>query len=193
MTEEASFRGHNIAHNLQGNSKALSDHQLQGAEAVGLRRKIWGSTQKTIFLILWWRQGQHYKNMPGHHSEAKRDCRSRSAAESAEAGFTYCFVLLSLHTRIRGQSTCSFCCFGKSFTSFLASAPTATTISTYSYLKPAAERAPARLAAARLQGGVRSSYSQQHCTRIKTYILRNILLLMYFYLLYHFIFCVRNK
>jgi hypothetical protein len=33
MTEEASFRGHSIAHNLQGNSKALSGHQLQGAEA----------------------------------------------------------------------------------------------------------------------------------------------------------------
>jgi hypothetical protein len=28
MTEEASFRGHNIAHNLQGNNKALSGHQL---------------------------------------------------------------------------------------------------------------------------------------------------------------------
>jgi hypothetical protein len=35
MTEEASFRGHNIAHNLQGNNKALSGHQLQGAEAAG--------------------------------------------------------------------------------------------------------------------------------------------------------------
>jgi hypothetical protein len=33
MTEEASFRGHNIAHNIQGNNKALSGHQLQGAEA----------------------------------------------------------------------------------------------------------------------------------------------------------------
>jgi hypothetical protein len=35
MTEEASFRGHIIAHNLQDNSKALSGHQLQGVEAVG--------------------------------------------------------------------------------------------------------------------------------------------------------------
>jgi hypothetical protein len=33
MTEEASFRGHNRAHSLQGNNKAPSDHQLQGAEA----------------------------------------------------------------------------------------------------------------------------------------------------------------
>jgi hypothetical protein len=133
------------------------------------------------------------KNMSGHHSEAKRECRSRSAAESAEAGFTYYFVLLSLHTRICGQSTCSFCCFGKSFTSFLASAPTATTIATYSYPKSADRRAPARPTVARLQGGVRSSYSQQHCTRVEAYILRNILPLMYFYLLCHFIFCVRNK
>jgi hypothetical protein len=33
MTEEASFRGHSTAHNLQGNNKALSGHQPQGAEA----------------------------------------------------------------------------------------------------------------------------------------------------------------
>jgi hypothetical protein len=35
MTKEASFRGHNTAHSLQGSSKALSGHQLQEAEAVG--------------------------------------------------------------------------------------------------------------------------------------------------------------
>jgi hypothetical protein len=35
MTEEASFKGHNIAHNPQGNNKALSGHQSQGAEATG--------------------------------------------------------------------------------------------------------------------------------------------------------------
>jgi hypothetical protein len=35
MTEEASLKGHNIALNLQGNNKALSGHQSQGAEAAG--------------------------------------------------------------------------------------------------------------------------------------------------------------
>jgi hypothetical protein len=35
MTEEASFKGHSIAHNPQGNSKALSGHQPQGVEAAG--------------------------------------------------------------------------------------------------------------------------------------------------------------
>jgi hypothetical protein len=35
MTEEASFKGHIIAHNPQGNSKALSGHQPQGAEVAG--------------------------------------------------------------------------------------------------------------------------------------------------------------
>jgi hypothetical protein len=35
MTKEASFRGHNIARNLQDSSKAPSGHQLQGAEAAG--------------------------------------------------------------------------------------------------------------------------------------------------------------
>jgi hypothetical protein len=131
--------------------------------------------------------------MPDYHSETKRDCRSRSPAESAEAGFTYCFVLFSLHTRICGQSTCNFGCFGKPFTSFLAPACTATTIATCSYPKPAARRVPTPPTAKRLQGRVRSSYSQQHCTKIEAHILRNILLLKYFYLLCHFIFCTRNK
>jgi hypothetical protein len=36
MTEEASPKGHNTAPNLQGNNKALSGHQLQGAEAAGV-------------------------------------------------------------------------------------------------------------------------------------------------------------
>jgi hypothetical protein len=35
MTEEASFKGHNIAHNPQGNIKALLGHQSQGAEVAG--------------------------------------------------------------------------------------------------------------------------------------------------------------
>jgi hypothetical protein len=34
-TKEVSLRGHNIPHNLWGNIKALSGHQLQGAEAPG--------------------------------------------------------------------------------------------------------------------------------------------------------------
>jgi hypothetical protein len=34
-TKEASFRGHITPHNLQGNNKALSGHQLQGVEALG--------------------------------------------------------------------------------------------------------------------------------------------------------------
>jgi hypothetical protein len=50
--------------------------------------------------------------VPNHYSEAKGDRRSRSSAESAEAGLAHCFVPFSLHTRICGQSSCSFCCFG---------------------------------------------------------------------------------
>jgi hypothetical protein len=42
MTEEASFRGHNKAHSLQGSSRALSDHQLQGAEVAGASEKDMG-------------------------------------------------------------------------------------------------------------------------------------------------------
>jgi hypothetical protein len=42
MTEEASFRGHNIALSLQGNCRALSVHQLQGAEAAGASEEDMG-------------------------------------------------------------------------------------------------------------------------------------------------------
>jgi hypothetical protein len=42
MTEEASFRDHNIAHSLQGSSRALSGHQLQGAEAAGASEEDMG-------------------------------------------------------------------------------------------------------------------------------------------------------
>jgi hypothetical protein len=35
MAEEANLKGHNTAPNLQGNNKALSGHQSQGAEAAG--------------------------------------------------------------------------------------------------------------------------------------------------------------
>jgi hypothetical protein len=34
-TKEVSLKGHNIPYNLRGNNKALSGHQLQGAEAPG--------------------------------------------------------------------------------------------------------------------------------------------------------------
>jgi hypothetical protein len=44
MTKEVSLRGHNIPHNLRGNSKALSGHQLQGAEAPGASEEDLGST-----------------------------------------------------------------------------------------------------------------------------------------------------
>src|SRR5690242_12429362 len=35
MTEEANLKGHNTAPNLQGNNRALSGHQSQGAEEAG--------------------------------------------------------------------------------------------------------------------------------------------------------------
>jgi hypothetical protein len=42
MIEEASFRGHSTPHNLRDSSKALSGHQLQGAEAVGASEEDMG-------------------------------------------------------------------------------------------------------------------------------------------------------
>jgi hypothetical protein len=42
MTKGASLRGHNTPHNLQGNNKALSSCQLQGAEALGASEEDMG-------------------------------------------------------------------------------------------------------------------------------------------------------
>jgi hypothetical protein len=42
----------------------------------------------------------------------KGDSKSQSSVESAEAGLAHYFVPLPLHTRICGQSSCNFCCFG---------------------------------------------------------------------------------
>jgi hypothetical protein len=41
-TKEVSLRGHNTPHNLRGNNKALSGHQLQGAEAPGASKEDLG-------------------------------------------------------------------------------------------------------------------------------------------------------
>jgi hypothetical protein len=94
MTEEDSFRGHNTAHSLQGSNKAPLGHQLQGAEAAGASEEDMGiSPGKSIAC-----------SMVKTRATLKERVRSpfRSPAESAEAGFTYCFVLLSLYNRIRG-------------------------------------------------------------------------------------------
>jgi hypothetical protein len=42
MTKGVNLRGRNTPHNLRGNSKALSGHQLQGAEAPGASREDLG-------------------------------------------------------------------------------------------------------------------------------------------------------
>jgi hypothetical protein len=51
MTEEASFKGHNIAHNPQGNNKALSGCQPQGTEVAGASKEGMGISPE--LLILW--------------------------------------------------------------------------------------------------------------------------------------------
>jgi hypothetical protein len=53
MTEEASLKGHNTAPNLQGNNKALSGHQPQGAEAARASEEGTGINPEGYMLILW--------------------------------------------------------------------------------------------------------------------------------------------
>jgi hypothetical protein len=126
--------------------------------------------------------------VPCHHSETKGNSRSRSPVEPAEAGLTHCFVSLSLHTRVREQSSYNFCSFGQPFTGFLDTTPASATTTTDLFPKPAARRAPALLTATGIQGGIRSSHSQQYCARIKTHLLRDILPLKHFYIHCNFVF-----
>jgi hypothetical protein len=44
MTKGVSLKGRNTPHNLRGNNKALSGHQLQGAEAPGASGEDFGIT-----------------------------------------------------------------------------------------------------------------------------------------------------
>jgi hypothetical protein len=142
MTKEASFRGHITPHSLQDSSKAPSGHQLQGAEATGASEEDMGISPEKSIAYSVVRTRATLQERARSLFWSKKRLSKQKLGESAELGFTYCFVPLSLHTRICGQPTCSICCFGKPFTSFLALAPTAITTATYLFPKPAARRAP---------------------------------------------------
>ena len=137
----------------------------------GLRRKIWRSTKENILLVLWWKQGPYHQVVPCYHLEAKGDSRSCSTTGSAEANHAHCFVSFALHPRICRQPPCSFCCFGESTSSFLATASASTTAAT----RLAARREPICSTPKGLQRTVRSSHNQQHCARVEAHLLTNIL------------------
>jgi hypothetical protein len=65
---------------------------------------------------------------------------------------------------------------------------TPTTTATNIFPKPAARRAPTHPTATGVQGGIRSSHSQQYCARIKAHLLSDILPPKYFYVLCNFVF-----
>ena len=76
--------------------------QLQGAEVPGASEEGLGISPGKFIAYSVVRTRATLREHARSPSRSKRDCQSRSAAESAEAGFTHCFVLLSLYTRIRG-------------------------------------------------------------------------------------------
>jgi hypothetical protein len=136
----------------------------------------YGDQPRKLLFVLRRRQWAYHKNVLGYDPKAERDCRSRSTAESAEAGSTYRFVLLPVCPRVcRKYTAYDLCCFGKSFSSFLGPVATATIASTYSGPQSAARRASPRSTIAQFPGGVRSSHSQQHCARVEAHLLKDIL------------------
>jgi hypothetical protein len=103
MTEEASFKGHSIAHNPQGNNKALSGHQPQGAEATGASEEgmeISPESSIAYFVVKTRATLQEHARSP--FRSRRRLPKQKHGRISRKAGLTYCFVLLSLYTRIRG-------------------------------------------------------------------------------------------
>jgi hypothetical protein len=156
MTEGSTAKATVLLASFGAAAKLFLATSTKGQRRQGLRGKIWRSAKKNLLPILWRRQGPYHQDVPCYHPEAKRDSRSCSATESAEAGHAYCFVPFALHSRICRQSPCSFCCFGKSTPSILAAASTATTNATRS----TARRESAHSPSAGLQRGVRSSHSQ---------------------------------
>jgi hypothetical protein len=76
MTEEASLKGHNTAPNLQGNNKALSGHQSQGAEVAGASEEDTKISPEGYIVYSMVKIRSTPQNMPSHNSEAKGDCRS---------------------------------------------------------------------------------------------------------------------
>jgi hypothetical protein len=150
------------AHSLWPCNRLLTDHQLREAgeeEASVEEGSAINPGSYSAFSVVRTRVTQQgrAKSRP----EIERNCRSQSKAEPAEAGPPYCFVLLSVHPRVRRQPTAyDFSCFDKSFLSFLVSISTTTTVGSQS----AARRAPSCSATARPLGGVQSSHSQHHCT-----------------------------
>jgi hypothetical protein len=95
-----------IVLSLQACNRLLSDHWLWGAEEeeVSVEEGL-AINPESCTVFLWRGQGPHNKNMPGHNPEAKGNCRSWGAAESAKASPPHCFVLFPIHPRIRRQST----------------------------------------------------------------------------------------
>jgi hypothetical protein len=147
MIRGASSKGHSAPHKLRGNSKAPFDRQLQEAEAPGASAEDLEINQEEFFAC------------------------SVVRTRAIPPGHAHCFVSFALHPRICRQPPCSFCCFGESTSSFLATASASTTVAT----GPTARREPICSTPNGLQRTVRSSHSQQHCARVKAHLLTNIL------------------
>jgi hypothetical protein len=131
--------------------------------------------------------------VPCHQSETEGNSRICSSAEPTEAGHAYCFISLALHTRVCGKPSCSVCCFDQSVTGILATASTFATTTTCIFVRPTARRESTEPSAERLQGGVRSSHSQQYCARVEAYLLRDILPRNQFLHLLSFSFLLKNS
>jgi hypothetical protein len=187
-TKEASLRGYSTPHNLWGNNKALLGRQLQGAEALGASEEDMGispgrsiaySMVRTRAILQECAESPFRNKRRSQKPKLGRISRSRSCTllratlPIYQNMWAIILQLLLLRLAIHRLPSHSY-------------HPTTTT--TDLFPKSAARRAPALPTAMWIQGGIRSSHSQQYYARIKAHLLSDILPLKYFYVLYHFVF-----
>jgi hypothetical protein len=139
----------------------------RGARGIGGR---YGDQPRKIYCLFCREDKGHTTRMCQITIQKQKEIAEAEAQQkSTEVGSAYCFMSLN---RSR----------------FLATASTSAATTTCLFTRSAARREPSFPSAARSQGGIRSSHSQQYCARIKTHLLRHILPLKHFYILCHFLF-----
>ena len=187
-TKGASLRGHNTPHNLRGNSKVLSGHQLQGAEAPWASEDglgiSWGrstaySVVRTRGILQECAESLFRSKRRSQKPKLGRISRSRSCTLLRATLPTYqnmwaiilqlLLLRLAIH-RLPGHNSHPHHHYNR---------PTP---------KASNQKGAAHPATKGVQGGIWSSHSQQYCARIEAHLLSNILPLKYFYALCHFVF-----
>jgi hypothetical protein len=159
MTEEVNSRDRSILRKLRDSNKALSGHQLEEANVPGASEEDMGTSpgRSTVYFVVRTRATiQERVKSPSKSKKKLQKMKPRKISRSRS-----CTLLRVIHLTYQNMwvSSCSFCCFGESAASFLATASTSAATTACLLTRSAARREPTDPSATRFQGGVRSSHS----------------------------------